>query len=58
MKKVLNIIRSAPDDLEKKLIAAFSGGEGDKTISLYEGDVNWSYLVDEIFLHDQLICWW
>ena len=60
MRKVLNIVRSAPDDLERKLIDAFSGGEGegDKVIPLYEGDVNWSSLVDEIFSHDQIICWW
>ena len=58
MKKVLNIVRSAPDDLEKKLIDTFSKGEGDKVIYLYDGEVNWSFLVDEIFSHDQIICWW
>ncbi len=56
--KVLNIVRSVPDDLEKQLIDAFSQGERDKVITLYEGDVNWSYLVDEIFSHDKVICWW
>jgi hypothetical protein len=58
MKKVLNIIRSAPDDFEKKLIENFSGSDGDSVIHLYEGDVNWSSLVDEIFSYDQIICWW
>jgi hypothetical protein len=58
MRKVLNIVRSAPDDLEKKLIDAFSEGQGDKVILLYEGEVNWSLLVDEIFSYDQVICWW
>lgn len=56
--KVLNIVRSVPDDLEKQLIDAFSQSEIDKVITLYEGDVNWSYLVDEIFSHDKVICWW
>ncbi len=56
--KVLNIVRSTPDDFEKKLIDAFSEGERDKVITLYEGDVNWSSLVDDIFSHDRIICWW
>jgi len=37
--KTLNIVRSAPDDLEKKFIETFSESEGDKVITLYEGDV-------------------
>lgn len=56
--KVLNIVRSTPDDLEKQLIDAFSRGESDKVITLYEGNVDWSSLVDEIFTHDKVICWW
>ena len=58
MRKVLNIVRSAPDDFVKKLIETFSGNNGNKVIALYEGDVNWSGLVDEIFSYDQIICWW
>jgi len=56
--KVLNIVRSAPDDFVKKLINTFSGDKGNKVIALYEGEVDWSDLVDEIFSHDQIICWW
>jgi len=40
------------------LIDTFSEGEEDKVISLYDGELNWSFLVDEIFSHDQIICWW
>jgi hypothetical protein len=58
MKKVLNIVRSAPDDFEKKLIENFFTDVGNSVISLYEGDVDWSSLVDEIFSYDQIICWW
>ncbi len=56
--KVLNIVRSAPDDFEKKLIDTFSEGETDKVITLHEGNVDWSSLVDDIFSHDRIICWW
>jgi hypothetical protein len=56
--KVLNIVRSAPDDLGKRFIETFSEGEENKVITLYEGDVDWSALVDDIFSYDKTICWW
>ncbi|MBW1827032.1 MAG: hypothetical protein JRG99_07985 [Deltaproteobacteria bacterium] len=56
--KMLNIVRSAPDDLEKRFIEAFAEGEENKVITLYEGDVDWSALVDDIFSYDKTICWW
>jgi hypothetical protein len=56
--KILNIVRSAPDDLEKKLIKTFSKGKENKVITLYEGDVDWSALVDDIFSYDKTLCWW
>ncbi|MBU0986248.1 MAG: hypothetical protein KKH68_03250 [Proteobacteria bacterium] len=58
MKKVLNIVRSAPGELEKKFIDAFAEAEENKVIALYKGDVDWSDLVDEIFAYDQVVCWW
>ena len=56
--KVLNIVRSEPDDTVKKFIVTFSGGEQDKVVALYQGNVDWSALVDDIFSHDNIICWW
>jgi hypothetical protein len=56
--KLLNIVRSAPDDLEKKFIETFAEGEENKVIHLYDGNVDWSALVDDIFSHDKTICWW
>ncbi len=56
--KILNIVRSVPDDLEKKLIKTFSKGKENKVITLYEGDVDWSALVDDIFSYDKTLCWW
>jgi len=56
--KVLNIVRSAPDDLEKKFIETFAESKENKVITLYEGDVDWSALVDDIFSYDKTICWW
>lgn len=56
--KVLNIVRSAPDDLEKRFIEIFAESKENKVITLYEGDVDWSALVDDIFSYDKTICWW
>ena len=56
--KVLNIVRSAPDDFVKKFIETFSEDQENKVISLYGGDVDWSLLIDEIFSHEKIICWW
>lgn len=56
--KVLNIVRSEPDDTVKKFIETFSAGKQDKVVPLYQGEVDWSALVDDIFSHDRIICWW
>nr|MBC8360232.1 hypothetical protein [Candidatus Desulfatibia profunda] len=58
MMKLLNIVRSKPDDTVKRFLEAFSGGKQDKVVTLYAGDVDWSALVDDIFSHDRIICWW
>jgi hypothetical protein len=55
---ILNIIRSEPDDTTKTFVESFSKDEGSKKVLLYEGDNDWSALVDDIFSHDQVICWW
>jgi len=55
---LLNIIRSEPDDTTKMFIESFSKDKGTKKIALYEKDVDWSALVDDIFSYDEVICWW
>jgi hypothetical protein len=55
---ILNIIRSEPDDTTKTFVESFSKDKGSKKVLLYEGDNDWSALVDDIFSHDQVICWW
>jgi hypothetical protein len=56
--KLLNIIRSEPDDTTKKFIEGFSEDEGAKKVALYEGNIDWSELVDDIFSYDKVVCWW
>jgi hypothetical protein len=55
---ILHILRSEPDEMAKKLIQGLSEGEESKVIALYEGDVDYEDLVDEIFRNKDVICWW
>ena len=55
--QILHIMRSKPDETVTSLKKSFSDLEG-KTIELYEGDVDWEALVDDIFAADRVISWW
>ena len=56
--KVLNILRSEPDETVEKLGEAVSKENQSSVTILYGDDVDWEGLVDDIFLHDKVICWW
>jgi len=55
--KVLHIFRSRPDETVNALMAPFSDQEEKKTV-LYESEVDWDQLVDDIFESDKVISWW
>jgi hypothetical protein len=56
--RILNIIRTEPDDTTKTFVEGFSKDEESKNILLYEGNIDWAALVDDIFSYDKIICWW
>ena len=56
--KILHILREEPDATIKDIVASTTNGDQSKTTELYSGDIDWSQLVDEIFSHDKVICWW
>jgi hypothetical protein len=56
--KVLEILRSEPDENVKKIIDIHSEGNEVKVVKLYEGEPNYGELIDLIFSHDRVICWW
>ncbi|MBU4002804.1 MAG: hypothetical protein KKA41_06495 [Proteobacteria bacterium] len=56
--KILHILKTAPDETVEKLCECLSKSNEASVISLYEGHVDWPGLVDEIFLHEKVICWW
>ncbi|MFZ0482214.1 MAG: hypothetical protein WAL93_02395 [Desulfobacterales bacterium] len=56
--KLLNIIRTEPDETTKMFIEDFSKDEETKKVVLYEGNIDWPALVDDIFSYDKVVCWW
>jgi hypothetical protein len=56
--KVLHILRTEPDDTVRRCLEAFSTEDAVNVAALYKGDVDWSRLVDDIFSHEKVICWW
>ena len=55
--KMLHILKSEPDESVEKILEAFSEEEV-TTVRLFEEEVDWAALVDDIFSHDKVICWW
>jgi hypothetical protein len=55
---ILHIYRSKPDQVAKKLIDQFLEMEEVKEIRLYKKKIDWNQVVDEIFKHKRVICWW
>jgi len=55
--KVLHILKSEPDETVAGFLEAFADQDV-TTVPLFDGDVDWETLVEEIFSHDKIICWW
>jgi hypothetical protein len=63
MSKTLHILRSEPDETIAALVSAMKGDGGTKVVCLYLDSVapvpvDWERLLDDIFNHEHVICWW
>jgi hypothetical protein len=56
--KILNILKSEPDETVEKLTGGLSMKNTASVVMLYQDPVDWPALVDKIFEHDKVICWW
>ena len=56
--KVLEILRSEPDTNVNKIIEVHTKNNDVKVVKLYEGNPDYNALVEDIFSHDKVICWW
>ena len=56
--KLLNILKSAPDERTRTLMGIVSQGEEATEVSLYNEATDYSKLVDLIFENEKVITWW
>ncbi len=56
--KVLHILRTEPDESVKTFMETISAKEESKVTPLYNEDVDWSSLADDILAYDKVISWW
>ena len=56
--KILEILRSEPDENTSKIIDVHKAEGEVKVVELYSGDPDYTALVDDIFANDKVISWW
>jgi hypothetical protein len=56
--KILHILRSETDDITRMFIREVSQGEENIEVSLYQENVDYHQLVNDIFESDLVISWW
>jgi hypothetical protein len=56
--KILNVYRSAPDDVTKKLEAIVSEGNEAESFDLNVDAPDYDKLVDMVFAAEKTYCWW
>jgi len=56
--KILNVYRSEPDELTKKLIEIVNRDREVDNFDLNVDNPDYDQLVDKIMASDQTICWW
>ena len=56
--KVLHIFRSEPDETVRKIVKSTTNGDQSEVTKLYQDNIDWFRLVDDIFSHEKVISWW
>ena len=56
--KVLQILRSEPDEMVRIFVQEISRGKESQEFPLFEGDVDYDKLIEDIFECKRVICWW
>jgi hypothetical protein len=56
--KILEILRSEPDENTGKIIEVHKQDNEVKVVELYSGEPDYAALVDDIFSHDKVVSWW
>ena len=56
--EILHILRSAPDSETEKMMSELSDDQRTGVIKLYEAGIDWDGVIDALFSHDRVVCWW
>ena len=56
--KILNVYKSAPDEVVQKLVEIVNRDRETDTFDLTVDNPDYDSLVDKVFEADQTICWW
>jgi hypothetical protein len=56
--KLLHVLKSEPDEIIKTFMQPLSEGNEVQQFDLYKGEVDYDKLVEQVFEHDKVICWW
>ncbi len=56
--KILHVLKSEPDAVIKKVMGPVSKDHEARQFEMYQGDVDYDKLVELVFEHDKVICWW
>jgi len=56
--KILQLLRSEPLEEINAFIQIVSKDNESTVVELFCEDVDWSDVVDKIFDHEKVICWW
>lgn len=56
--RILHLLRTEPDISVERFIECYSDEDECAVEPLYQSDVDWNRLVDDIFSYDKVICWW
>lgn len=56
--KILQVYRSEPNDDVKTLVEILNRDRDADEFKLYEGNPDYSALVEKIFAADKTVCWW
>ncbi|WP_157493216.1 hypothetical protein [Desulfonatronovibrio magnus] len=56
--KVLHIFKSEPEKMVSDIVRSTCDENDCKVVEVFRPDVDWENLVDDIFSHNKVICWW
>ena len=56
--EILYLLRTEPDETVKELMAHLADGDLSRVVRLYDENVDWSKLVDDIMVADKVVSWW